>query len=624
MRGLIPLLLLLLPSVPLHGEEIDLPPVEVTWSRPPFLDSYTSVTVIEPAEEETAGRTVADFLATVPGVQILRSGSAGQRQTVTIRGGNSRQVVVLLEGFSTNDPQGSTTDLSQIPLEAVEAVEVYRGAKGAIAGNGATGGAVVIRLKKGRKPRFLTRFAAGAWWPASPDSIQGSIVAGHKGLFLAYSARRADGSHSFTDTNGADRTRDNNASKSETLTVSWTGRHTGKTKLEVFGNMAIADRGAPGLEQFPSDQGEEQSNSFLVGSRLAARKVGGRPLSVVGTLSWGLWQWHFRDPKTYLGPEVDSASGNHRVQASADARFAPITWLDIAAGFQGTSESVKVTKRGGDDTESSRLLFDPVASVRVGKRGQPVRAAGNVRLALSDSHETVAVPSVEAAWLPLASLTVAASAGRAYRLPAFDELFFESSGIRGNPDLAPEDAWGLDLAVKFALAPVRAELTFFYQKMLESILFMQVSPYLIEARNTGPATAKGIEFSVAAGMGGFALAASLAWLEAVLDDGGKRLPNKSRYTGSLEGRFTRGPVSFHTTALVSSAFFLDRFESREEEGRLMIDAGLSADLGQGFRAGLDVRNLLNKQDAVDSFQHPLPGLGYYLTLEHSIGREEEQ
>jgi len=605
-----------------HAEEIELPPVQVTWSRPSYLDTYTSVTVVEPDEEETAGRTVADFLATVPGVQILRGGAAGQRQTVTIRGGNSRQVVVLLEGFSTNDPQGSTADLSQIPLEAVEAVEVYRGAKGALAGSGATGGAVVVRLKKGKRPRFLTRFTTGAWWPASPDSLQGTIVAGHDGFFLTYTSRHADGSFDFVDTNGSERTRENNGSGSEHLTLSWSGRPGTRTRLELFGNMALIERQAPGLEQFPSPSGREASNSVLAGARLRGSKVAGLPLSLEGGLSWGLWRWHFSDPQTYLGPAADTSSRNHRLQSTVDAEFAPLSWLELGAGLQGTYEAVDVDRLSLGAEHNDRALLDPVLALRLGNKRAPVRAACNARFALSNLHGLVAVPSVEAAWTPLAYLTLAASAGRAWRLPAFDEMYFESSGIRGNPDLAPEDSWGTDLALSFNMAPVQVEVTLFYQKMLQSILFMQVSPYLMEARNTGAATARGAELSAGATLGDLDLGVSGAWLEAVLDETGNRLPHKSSYTGSLQARYAHGPFSLHLAALFASSFFLDRFQSREEEARVMMDAGVSVYLGKGFRAALDVRNLLNKRDAVDSFQHPLPGVGYFVTMEHSTAREE--
>jgi outer membrane receptor protein involved in Fe transport len=61
---------------------------------------------------------------------------------------------------------------------------------------------------------------------------------------------------------------------------------------------------------------------------------------------------------------------------------------------------------------------------------------------------------------------------------------------------------------------------------------------------------------------------------------------------------------------------LDRFPgSRTEEGRVLIDAEGSVELPAGFRLSLDLRNLTDKRDAVDSFQYPLPGFAWFMSVE---------
>ena len=61
-----------------------------------------------------------------PGVQIRRFGGAGERSEISIRGFASSQVVVALDGVPLNSVFGGGVDLSAIPVELLESVEVQR------------------------------------------------------------------------------------------------------------------------------------------------------------------------------------------------------------------------------------------------------------------------------------------------------------------------------------------------------------------------------------------------------------------------------------------------------------------------------------------------------------------
>ena len=108
----------LLISTSARADDIELPQIKVEAKKPPLLDSVAPATVVEVDEEETAGKTVADFVEEVPGVQVVRQGSTGKRESITIRGSDSQQVLVLIEGLgSVASPQGGGADLSLVPLE---------------------------------------------------------------------------------------------------------------------------------------------------------------------------------------------------------------------------------------------------------------------------------------------------------------------------------------------------------------------------------------------------------------------------------------------------------------------------------------------------------------------------
>ncbi len=601
---------------------IDIAPVEVTWQRPTWLEGSAPVVVIEPSPEDIrAGRTVADLLEATPGFQIMRSGSAGQAQKVTMRGGNSRQVVVLLEGIPIADPGTATADLSLLPLEAVEAIEVYRGAAGAQGGSGAQGGAVVIRLRRGGKTEFTERVSTSFYAPDLLDGAGGSFTVRHRSLFLHYGHETLDGDFPFVDTNGNQRTRTNNRTSTDRLATTWRWRPARNLRVDFLGNLGLVARGSPGVEQFPSAEATEARQNVLTGTRLDWRRFLVDSGRLQAGLSYGFWQFHFKDPTPYIGPPVDNFGRSHRTRLDATISANPADWLGLEVE---TSASLEAMERTGSEPlpAKDRTLADAAVRAHLSRTGVPVDATLAAGLATVGDGSPALLPNMSVGYRPWTTLRIAVAAGRAYRAPAFDELYFSASGIRGNPDLKPEDTWNAGLDVETTWGPLMATLSGYYQRLNESILFLPVSPYLVEAQNTGAIDAFGAEAALAAKLGPVTVNGSFAWLDASFVEGGNPVPFKSAYTAGLGTRLTLGRFASYVTSLYRSPFKLDRFSSHEEEWRLLLDAGLSAELGAGFQLAIDARNLLNKQDRIDAFQHPLPGLSWHVSLQHRWQGEE--
>ncbi len=613
------------------ADDIVLPPVTVKTERPPLLESYSTVTVIEVAGEDTGGKTVADFLETAPGVQIIRSGSLGQRETVTIRGSDSKQVLVLVEGFYTNDPRAGGTDLSQIPLDSVESIEIYRGARGALAGASAMGGVVVVRLKKGRKKVSGTRrLTLGGYGGEGYESVSGAWSVQGGGAYFSYAHAQAQGEYPFVDRNGNDRVRENNASVSDLLTVRYGTRVAPATRLDLVSTMALTWRESPGLDQQPADTAaEEQSNSFLVGLKLLALKFPVEGASLGGKLAWNMWRWTFNEPLPYMPPPSDTLSLNHRFDGSLETRV-KLPWdLAVTASVSGAREMADITRRYGKNVDKARTLGDQAVALLVGDQSDRARLTLRLRHAMSsvDAYENAWAPALEGEVDLFGGLTFGASAGRSYRYPTFDEMYFEASGIRGNPDLKPEDMWGGDVSLKYEAGPLSALASVFYHDIAKTILFLPVTPYLIEAgNNEHGVTAKGAEAEVSARLWKFELLGSFTWVDAVEDELDRQLPLRSPYSGNVQLRFAHGRVAARLTGNYRSAFYFDRFNNLEEEGRVLWGAGGSVNLGQGFRLMLEARNITNKLDAVDNLQHPLPGLSWLATMEKrwTGGSDEEK
>ncbi len=126
-------------------------PVEVTATRvAQTVDAALSdVTVITRAEIDRSGAAdLTDLLRGVAGVDIVPSGGPGAQTSLFLRGTNSNQVLVLVDGVRAASVGTGAVDWSQFPLDAIQRIEIVRGPRAAYWGSDAIGGVIQIFTRK--------------------------------------------------------------------------------------------------------------------------------------------------------------------------------------------------------------------------------------------------------------------------------------------------------------------------------------------------------------------------------------------------------------------------------------------------------------------------------------------
>ncbi len=107
-----------------------------------------AITVIDRAAlERTQTNVISDILRTVPGVRVARNGGVGGVTSTFIRGGESSQTLVLIDGVRINDPSSPNAafDFGSLLTGNIGRVEVLRGPNSVIWGSQAIGGVVNIQ-----------------------------------------------------------------------------------------------------------------------------------------------------------------------------------------------------------------------------------------------------------------------------------------------------------------------------------------------------------------------------------------------------------------------------------------------------------------------------------------------
>jgi vitamin B12 transporter len=145
----------------------ELEPLTVTATRldTPEDRSPSAISVISDSEIELHQyRFTSDALRSVPGVNVVQTGTAGQVTSVFIRGNRSDQTQVLLDGIQFNQGLSGAFNFADFTNDNVSRIEVLRGPQSALYGSQASGGVINLITRRGEgQPTGSVYFEAGSY-----------------------------------------------------------------------------------------------------------------------------------------------------------------------------------------------------------------------------------------------------------------------------------------------------------------------------------------------------------------------------------------------------------------------------------------------------------------------------
>lgn len=94
-------------------------------------------------------KTVVDALRLSEGLTVFSNGGPGTSASVRIRGSNSDQVLVFIDGAIMNSATAGNFNFANLTTDNIERIEILRGAQSMLYGSDAMGGVINITTKKG-------------------------------------------------------------------------------------------------------------------------------------------------------------------------------------------------------------------------------------------------------------------------------------------------------------------------------------------------------------------------------------------------------------------------------------------------------------------------------------------
>lgn len=146
-----------------------LPPTVVIASRTEVaLDKVApSVSVVSGetlASEQIS--TVAEALATQPGIVVYGGSTTGTPTTICVRGTNSQDTVIMLDGRRMNGGIYGQYGIGTLTTDNLSDIQILRGSASTLYGSAAIGGAIDLRTKSGLDvdaPTGSIRAEGGSW-----------------------------------------------------------------------------------------------------------------------------------------------------------------------------------------------------------------------------------------------------------------------------------------------------------------------------------------------------------------------------------------------------------------------------------------------------------------------------
>ena len=476
-------------------EEVTISAYRLNGSQPDASHALKIMTAREIAA--LPAHDIAGLLEYVPDLDVRQRGPLGVQSDISLRGGTFDQYALLINGINFNDPQTGHFQLDvPLPTSMIRRIELLSGADVRSLGSNALTGTINIVTGSPDSPRLHAGIMAGQHGYLETGIDGGS----RQGAFweqvgLSYS--KSNGYISNTDF--------------KNLNLFLQGGYK-KERLEIS-LMAGGLKKAFGANSFYTvkypNQFERTGTGFtalqaeLKGHLNISESVYYRIHSDEFTLFRTNAPAWYKSPNYHLtqfyGSKTDFSFAS-AIGSTAISLEARREWIWSTVLGEVTGQTVPV---GG----STGINYD-----HTGTRNHYSLSAGQQytagRFSLSGGlvlHRVTAkrnwfqaYPGIDIGFRPIQPVRTYLSFNRAFRLPTFTELYYQSPVNRGNPELLPETAWHGEAGGEFRTVGLFVRASLFCRYATQSIDWVRSAEETVwHTENLGRIVTTGMETSLA-------------------------------------------------------------------------------------------------------------------------------
>ena len=445
-------------------KEATLEDVEVTGSRAPLAlgQAVRMVTVLSREDIQAAPvQSINDLLKYAAGVDVRQRGPIGAQTDISIRGGTSEQITILLNGINICDPQtGHNAFDFPCDLSDIERIEVLEGPAGRVYGTSSLMGAINIVTRDARSKMAEVRVEGGSFGYLS--------AGGRVSLKPQLSPLNSQFSASYTRSDGYSR------SKAGSLNSDYSGGkvfYQGGYQCEGLllnwsGGLSVKGFGSNTFYSAKFDEQYERTTKIYTALQgdLTIGKLHVRPAIY--------WNRSYDRFELIRGSEERVPFNYHRSDVFGINLNTYFDWQlgRTAMGAEFRNEDIVSTNLG-------EPLSDPFSHYKVGlnRSNLSFHLEHNIllkRFTLSAGFIAIKntwnqmpfklYPGIDASYRIGDHWKVYASYNSSLRMPSFTELYYSVGGHKADKYLKPEELHAVEGGVKYSNHWLTAQTSIFH------------------------------------------------------------------------------------------------------------------------------------------------------------------
>ncbi len=452
--------------------------------------------------DKSNSQSVAEILKQVSGLEIESTGGIGSAKRISIRGSNTNQVLVLLDGIPLNNQSSANADLSKIPTNIVEKIEIYEGGSSSKFGSGAIGGAINIITKRNFKNEYKLNLSGGTY---GYFNVEPGISGNYKNLsfYLSYNSLQSKNNYNYNTLNTTGKQIIEQRINADIKTRNFFSRLNYKYNnyfVSLNAQQFISNRGIPGKTKALTAYARSKNNSVILSTHAKAT-FDNLIVELNGSYSNNITN------NTNMYP--DNAPLKYRRYSRYDYQYrsnveilnttiyyTPFKWMNIIAGYNGKLlnysdknflPSLNPSTNKAKDI-SNGLFVHQEYKIKLPEPFNKITFSPSVR------YDEMRISSrklkrFEHQWSPSLSLYLSAgkkyqvffksSISRSFRIPTFSDLFYQDVRIEGKPDLLPEKSLNKEIGLGWQFnnfGELKAEATY-YNYTIEDMIVWKLGSF---------------------------------------------------------------------------------------------------------------------------------------------------
>ena len=452
------------------NKQVMLDEVSVTGTRAPLTVSQQArmVTVLSREDIQAAPvQSVNDLLKYAVGVDVRQKGALGALTDVSIRGGNSEQITVLLNGINICDAQTAHNTFDfPVDISEIERIEVLEGPAGRVYGTSSLLGAINIVTKTPPSSSLSARVEGGSYGYLAAGA-RANIVQGRWNNQLSGSFTRSDGylrnkaNRLNADYKTSKAFYQGNYNDSQ-IAVRW---HAGMSVKDFGANTFYAakydDQFEHTFKTFTALQAENKQGKFHIRPSIYWNRSMDRFELFRGAPQKYAYNYHRTDVYgVNLNAYFDWSLG--RTAFGAELRHEELVSTNLGEKLERPHHIHGTDRNYTNGINRTNLQFVLEHNIILSRF---TLSAGVIAVKNSQADMNMRVyPGIDASYRMGNAWKVYASYNTSLRMPSFTELFYSVGGHKADKHLKPEELSALEAGLKYNAHGISGKTSIFYNQ----------------------------------------------------------------------------------------------------------------------------------------------------------------